>query len=222
MGGSNKKWNIVRLTAEEHFVAHELLVKIYPENLHLASALIKMAHRCNGNKIYGWIRRRHAAAASKYMKGNKWWLGKKHTAEWKAARAAEMLGKKMPRDGVEKMAATKRGKTISQAHRAAISSANTGRKFTAEHREKIAVARIGIPCSEAAKLAVAKANRERIYTPEMRAKMSASHKGRPRAPHTQETRDKISAAHKSRFAIAQATRDKQAAIESPATPSLDH
>ena len=74
MGGSNKKWNIVRLTAEEHFVAHELLVKIYPQNLHLASALVKMAHRCNNRKIYGWIRRRHAAAASKCMKGNKWWL----------------------------------------------------------------------------------------------------------------------------------------------------
>lgn len=30
IGGSNDKTNIVSLTPEEHYVAHQLLVKIYP------------------------------------------------------------------------------------------------------------------------------------------------------------------------------------------------
>ena len=32
LGGSNKKENLVKLTPEEHYVAHQLLVKIYPNN----------------------------------------------------------------------------------------------------------------------------------------------------------------------------------------------
>ena len=32
MGGSNRIGNLVELTPEEHYVAHQLLVKIYPNN----------------------------------------------------------------------------------------------------------------------------------------------------------------------------------------------
>ena len=31
MGGGNELANLVNLTAEEHYVAHQLLVKMYPE-----------------------------------------------------------------------------------------------------------------------------------------------------------------------------------------------
>jgi len=39
MGGGNEKENIVALTAREHFIAHKLLVKIYPEVSGLWAAL---------------------------------------------------------------------------------------------------------------------------------------------------------------------------------------
>lgn len=42
MGGSNSKGNMVYLTAKEHFIAHKLLVRIYPEVYGLAQALIAM------------------------------------------------------------------------------------------------------------------------------------------------------------------------------------
>jgi hypothetical protein len=68
MGGTNELNNIVSLTPEEHFVAHQLLVKIYPDNKKLISALSKM---CSGssknkrnNKWYGWIRKRFSEANS--------------------------------------------------------------------------------------------------------------------------------------------------------------
>lgn len=38
LGGSNDKENLVLLTAREHFLAHWLLVRIYPENSKLIFA----------------------------------------------------------------------------------------------------------------------------------------------------------------------------------------
>ena len=42
MGGSNRKDNLVYLTAKEHFIAHKLLVRIHPNALGLWLALIAM------------------------------------------------------------------------------------------------------------------------------------------------------------------------------------
>jgi hypothetical protein len=42
------QWNIVRLTAREHFIAHWLLVKIYQNNYKLASAFNNMCRTPNG------------------------------------------------------------------------------------------------------------------------------------------------------------------------------
>ena len=42
MGGGNESWNIVNLTAKEHFVAHHLLWKMNPGNKKLLNAFIAM------------------------------------------------------------------------------------------------------------------------------------------------------------------------------------
>ncbi len=65
MGGNNKE-NIVRLTPEEHYVAHQLLVKMYPENRYLVLA-VKMMTVSGGNvvrnnKMFGWLRRKFSEA----------------------------------------------------------------------------------------------------------------------------------------------------------------
>jgi hypothetical protein len=70
MGGKDNIPNLVRLTPEEHYVAHQLLVKIYPDNHLLIYAATMMCvqgtshnkHR-SGNKLYGWLRRRLSVAA---------------------------------------------------------------------------------------------------------------------------------------------------------------
>lgn len=64
MGGSNDKSNLVDLTPEEHYVAHQLLAKIYPDNHLLAKAAMVMICQRPSNKLYGWVRRRHAKAQS--------------------------------------------------------------------------------------------------------------------------------------------------------------
>ena len=68
MGGTDDAANIVRLTAEEHFVAHELLVKAYPHVRGLVYAMLAMTmNKCDTrptNKAFGWIRRAIAKAIS--------------------------------------------------------------------------------------------------------------------------------------------------------------
>ena len=68
MGGTDDASNISILTPEEHFVAHLLLVKIYPSNDKLVFAANMMSvaspksQRRLNNKRHGWLRRLNAEA----------------------------------------------------------------------------------------------------------------------------------------------------------------
>lgn len=64
MGGSDDSTNLTHLTPEEHYIAHQLLVKIYPNNMSLVRAAIMMIPNRPSNKLYGWLRRRHQKAMS--------------------------------------------------------------------------------------------------------------------------------------------------------------
>jgi hypothetical protein len=73
MGGLNNKENLVKLTPEEHFLVHQLLVKIYPKDQKLIYAATLMTRGHNGrrinNKFYGWLRKRFSKTHSERMKG---------------------------------------------------------------------------------------------------------------------------------------------------------
>ena len=68
MGGGDGEENLVELTPEEHYVAHQLLVKMHPENhllVYAAHCLSKITsasknHWGASNKKYGWLRKRHS------------------------------------------------------------------------------------------------------------------------------------------------------------------
>jgi len=64
MGGSDDKTNLVALTPEEHYLAHQLLVKIYPNNHALVKAAAMMIPNRPSNKLYGWLRRRFGEVKS--------------------------------------------------------------------------------------------------------------------------------------------------------------
>ncbi len=59
MGGSDDIFNLVKLTPEEHYVAHQLLVKIYPSNRSLVFAAHMMGATRQNNKVYGWLKRKY-------------------------------------------------------------------------------------------------------------------------------------------------------------------
>jgi hypothetical protein len=70
MGGSDDPTNLVRLTPEEHYVAHQLLVKVYPKNEALIRAAIMMIPNRPSNKMYGWLKRRFSEIQSKAQTGS--------------------------------------------------------------------------------------------------------------------------------------------------------
>jgi hypothetical protein len=68
LGGTDEVENLVQLTPEEHYLAHQLLVKIYPNHFGLLSSAMFMTggnKNRKSNKVYGWLKRRY----SDYMKG---------------------------------------------------------------------------------------------------------------------------------------------------------
>lgn len=69
MGGSDEDGNIVKLTPEEHYIAHQLLIRIFPEEEKLIYAAIAMRPARPNNKLYGWIRRRYSKIVSKRQSG---------------------------------------------------------------------------------------------------------------------------------------------------------
>ncbi len=76
LGGSDKKSNLVELTPEEHYVAHQMLVKIHPDHSGLVwAALLMTGHHTknrSNNKSYGWLRRKQSKILKKARigKGN--------------------------------------------------------------------------------------------------------------------------------------------------------
>ena len=91
LGGNDTKENLVDLTPEEHYIAHLLLMKIYPENNSLIHAAVMMTvkgkDQIRNNKLYGWVRRKHSIAISinQSGKGNsqfgKYWICNVTTGE---------------------------------------------------------------------------------------------------------------------------------------------
>lgn len=71
MGGTDDQENLVNLTPEEHYVAHQLLVKIYPEHKGLVWAALQLTGRPNGdrvnNKIYGWLKKKQSTIAKQRL-----------------------------------------------------------------------------------------------------------------------------------------------------------
>jgi hypothetical protein len=141
IGGPDVKENIVALTPEEHYVAHQLLVKMHPGQDGLATGVVHMAKRCSGNKAFGWLRRR--AAWSK--------IGKQRSPETRAkisaAKKGIRLGPQSP-EHIAKVSATKIGRPRSAETKAKLANAsrgNTNRRgaiLSAETRAKIGAANL--------------------------------------------------------------------------------
>lgn len=79
MNGTDDKENLVDLTAREHFIAHLLLIKIYPKKYSLIKAVMMMCvgsrkqqkeHR-SMNRMYGWLREKFSKEMSISQSGDK-------------------------------------------------------------------------------------------------------------------------------------------------------
>lgn len=177
LGGSNAKTNLVRLTAEEHFVAHQLLVKLHPGHLGLVSAVYAMINqgkiiRTPNNKIFGWIRRRMSQA---------------------------MTGTKRPPEVGRKISQARMGMIFTEEHRANISRGRSGWQRPAEVSERIAAKLRGVKRNPAigAKVSASKKGKPATVPPWNKGIVGAqpsTRKGKSGKPHTTDQKAKISAA----------------------------
>ena len=98
IGGTNDSWNLVKLTAREHFFCHLLLCKIYPNNSKLWFALWNM---CNvkrnyqnrykvNSRLYGIIREEYSKKVSGVNNPN---YGKKYSNDRKNKISKARIGK---------------------------------------------------------------------------------------------------------------------------------
>lgn len=115
LGGTNDKSNIINLTPEEHYLAHQLLVKIHPEHKGLKYALYMMTkapnERRNNNKLYGWIKKDYLQNRPK---------------------SRGMTGRKLSQEHVEKIRKANTGKQLSDETKQKISKTKLGVKMTPE------------------------------------------------------------------------------------------
>ena len=168
MGGDDSKENLVRLTAEEHYVAHQLLVKMYPDNDSLVYALRRMSGGNSNRKAYGWVKKTVAQMLSRRYKGRP--LNEKQVAgnasrRGSSANENQLKGlecgrtKEAREKAAKSISAAKKGKPQSEAHKAALSKVRKGRVLSEETKRKISEASIGKKKTEETKKRMSAAKR---------------------------------------------------------------
>lgn len=125
LGGDNSPENLVKLTFREHFVAHWLLYRIYPDNKELAAAFHISAF---GNNV-----RETRKKYKFYMPSSR------ALEEAKIAKVNSRKGRKHSEETLNKMRETWKKKKETGY----IQDNNKGRNLTEEHKRKISVSRIG-------------------------------------------------------------------------------
>ena len=142
MDGSDDKENLVSLTAREHFICHQLLVRIYPENNKLKFALWAMCNMKSGrqnrytpsSRIYESIKIEVIKLLSENKKGTK--LSEEH----KKKTSEKLKGRKRPQGVIDKI--HKKRLESNWKHSEETRKKMTGRKLSDETRKKISEANI--------------------------------------------------------------------------------
>ena len=182
MGGTDAAANLVQLTAEEHFVAHQLLHRMHPHIHGLTLSLVVMLRHPNGrrrNKLYGWVRRSLLRLWDDPV------YRAKHKAAMDEVRARPGYG--------EQFSKIHKGRVKSAQERANIAAqwkkpGRQPRKFSEQAKANMAAARRKTWAERKAngtdRVIAAKVKATRIangtyeFTPEHRANIGASGKGR--------------------------------------------
>lgn len=176
MGGTYISTNVSYLTLEEHYVAHQLLTKIYPNNLSLIRAAYMMGNARRGNKVYGWLRRKFIDSIT----------GKKHPMYGVRGVDNPNFGKKRSEESKLKMsiAAKNRDQSSykgpkSESHRLALSVAKLGKPgnpCSDETKQKLREQKLGKPRDPETKLKISKSKTGKKLSEETKLKMSIAHK----------------------------------------------
>lgn len=219
LGGNDCESNFALLTAEEHYTAHLLLVKIYPHEPKLIFAALMMTvsngiHGRSKNKAYGWVRRASAKASSlrpvsieQREAQRKRQTGMKRSAESCKNISDALKGRVMSPEWKANISKGKKGKpnsligrVLSEATKAKISETIKakpietrifGRTHTDESKAKIGAASKLRVCSDKTRQKMRENMIGNVVSEESRKKISNFHKGKPKSI---DHREKLSAA----------------------------
>lgn len=149
IGGSDDKYNLVHLTAREHFIAHELLVKITDgqDRYKMSWSLMLMCGN-NGRQNRKITGKHYEIARKLFYKEIRPFCscmkGKKHTEDTKKKMSKAKKGKPSNRKNViltkeqrKKLSDSHIGNSVSKETREKISSKMKNRKFSEEHKNKL-------------------------------------------------------------------------------------
>ena len=178
LGGSNKSNNLVRLTAREHFIAHQLLAKIYSNNKKILYAAYMMSNRKKfHSKKYEWIKKLNKEIPL--------------TEEMLLKRKENIIS--LQKIGCESARIVNTGKPRTKNIKDKISKSLTGRKHSEESKQKM---------KEKRKLQIMPRGAKR--SEESRKRMSDSQKGKIKSI---ETRQKMAESAKKRHQLKKSSKD---------------
>lgn len=180
LGGNDSSDNIACLTAEEHYLAHQLLVKLHPGHYGICFAAFRMTTHTGGgrmtNRLYGWIRKRLAQNVPK--RGP---MAQEVKTKLSAAKKGKGWGEGMRAS----MAQYYSTRVMSNEERVNRSVASTGRTHSEETKRKISEAMTGKSRPDHYRKKMSEYWRtqdvSRLHTPEARAKAAESLRGRPKS-----------------------------------------
>jgi len=187
LGGSDDANNLVHLTLEEHYVAHQLLVKIFPGNRSLIYAATMMTMGRKSNKHYGWLIRLKRQAMSEELH-QRITDGRWHSpTEGKFGSDNPNFGKKRTPEQCKRISESLKGQKHPMFGRVGENNPNYGRHLSEEHKQKLRYTR-----TEEQKAKLRKPKSE-----EHKRKISEARMGQKRmTPVSEETRLKLSEAMK--------------------------
>ena len=142
LNGTNDKSNLVELTAREHFIAHWLLCRIYPENDKLTFAFWAMCNQKNKEqtqrytpsaRAYAEARELHSKFISNIHKGRT----RLFTDEHKRKISEGKKGKSFSDEHRKKMSEVKKGHIVTNEAREKMRNTQLGRTLSDEHKRKI-------------------------------------------------------------------------------------
>ena len=212
MGGTDDETNITTLTAREHFIAHLLLLRIYPNE----DGIVYSAWVMTNKKIPGTKRTYNVSSRQYERLKNEWSIrisecrkGTTHTDEtkrkiseassnrWRTKRQEiikSMTGVSKPprtQEHLENLSKALMGISrgeMPQEHKNKISKSLKGYEKTNEHLENISKANTGKTHTEETKQKLREVNMGKTHSEETKQKMREAHKGKT---HSDESREKM-------------------------------
>ena len=190
MGGKDEESNYVLLTPKEHYIAHLLLHRIYPEHKGLLYAVFKMASIKSKRSFIS--SRMYEQLRLEYIESQK---GHLISEETRRKISESQKGKKISNDTKNKI--SQANKNPSDETRRKMSNSQKSRKDLKEiGRKNLSQYWKGKTRSEETKKKMSVAQSNKIISKEQKEKISNSNKGKILGPPSEDHKNKISLAKK--------------------------